>query len=52
PQALADAMRVLLQVKPLRMYMGLLGEERLETRFSAARMVDETLTFYRKFTPR
>jgi D-inositol-3-phosphate glycosyltransferase len=52
PYKLAEAMRVLLQDKPLRMHMGLLGEERLEAQFSAARMVDETLNFYRKFTPK
>lgn len=52
PEALANAMRILLQDKPLRMHMGMLGEERLETHFSAARMVDETLNFYGKFVAR
>ncbi|MCU0498368.1 MAG: glycosyltransferase [Anaerolineae bacterium] len=49
PEALSEAMRVLLQDKPLRMHLGLLGEERLETLFSAANMVDRTLSLYRKF---
>lgn len=49
PAALSEAMRVLLRDKPLRMHLGLLGEERLETLFSAATMVDRTLSLYRKF---
>lgn len=48
PAALADAMRTLLQDKPLRMHMGMMGQDRLETLFNADRMVDETLTLYRK----
>lgn len=44
--ALANAMRTLISDKPLRMHFGLMGEERLEPRFSAARMVDETLRLY------
>jgi glycosyltransferase involved in cell wall biosynthesis len=46
-QALADAMALLLADKPLRMHYGLLGCERLEEKFSAARMVEETLALYK-----
>jgi glycosyltransferase involved in cell wall biosynthesis len=46
--ALADALTRLLSDKPLRQHMGLLGQDRLETHFSAARMVDETAALYRK----
>jgi glycosyltransferase involved in cell wall biosynthesis len=52
PEALADAMRTLLADKPLRMHMGLLGEERLETTFSASRMIEETLQVYRSLLQR
>jgi glycosyltransferase involved in cell wall biosynthesis len=48
PQKLSEAIRVMLHDKPLRMHMGLLGEERLETYFSAAHMVDETLNLYKR----
>ncbi|HEX2622097.1 MAG TPA: glycosyltransferase [Phototrophicaceae bacterium] len=51
PDALVEAMRTLLNDKPLRMHLGMLGEERLETQFSAARMVDETLNLYEKLKP-
>jgi hypothetical protein len=34
--------------KALRMHMGLMGLDRLETHFSAARMVDETLALYQR----
>jgi glycosyltransferase involved in cell wall biosynthesis len=43
---LAEALRKLLSDKPLRQYMGLQGQDRLETHFSAARMVDETAALY------
>jgi glycosyltransferase involved in cell wall biosynthesis len=43
---LAAALRLLLTDAPLRQHMGLLGEDRLEERFTAGRMVDETLTLY------
>lgn len=44
--ALAAALENLLADKPLRQYMGLQGQDRLETDFSAARMVDETAALY------
>jgi glycosyltransferase involved in cell wall biosynthesis len=43
---LAGALRQLLSDKPLRQYMGLVGRDRLETHFSAAHMVDQTLALY------
>jgi glycosyltransferase involved in cell wall biosynthesis len=45
-EALAEALSKLLADKPLRQYMGLQGQDRLETYFSAARMVDETAALY------
>lgn len=48
--ALANALRTLLQDKPLRRHMGLLGEDRLETHFSAARLVDETAALYQRLS--
>jgi glycosyltransferase involved in cell wall biosynthesis len=50
--ALAAAINTLLADAPLRQHMGLLGEDRLEERFSAARMVDETLELYRGLVSR
>lgn len=44
--ALADALRRLLTDAPLRQHMGLMGRDRLETVFNAARMVDETAALY------
>jgi glycosyltransferase involved in cell wall biosynthesis len=44
--ALSAALRQLLSDKPLYQHMGLLGRDRLETRFSAARMIDDTLALY------
>jgi glycosyltransferase involved in cell wall biosynthesis len=44
--ALADTLKKLLTDKPLRQYMGLQGQDRLETQFSAARMTDETAALY------
>lgn len=44
--ALADALRTLLADAALRQHMGLLGRDRLETYFSADRMVDETAALY------
>jgi glycosyltransferase involved in cell wall biosynthesis len=44
--ALAEALTHLLSDKPLRQHMGLLGKDRLETHFSAARMVDQTVELY------
>lgn len=46
--ALAGALVSLLGDAPLRKHMGMLAEDRLETHFSAARMVDETISLYRK----
>jgi glycosyltransferase involved in cell wall biosynthesis len=46
--ALADALVSLLSDTPLRKHMGMLAEDRLESHFSAARMVDETIALYRK----
>lgn len=43
---LSAALRLLLTDAPLRQHMGLLGEDRLEERFTAGRMVDETLGLY------
>lgn len=48
PAALADALRLLLADKALRMHMGLMGLDRLETHFGADRMVDETLALYQR----
>jgi glycosyltransferase involved in cell wall biosynthesis len=47
PAALGDALAELLGDRALRAYMGMMGEDRLETHFSAGRMVDETLALYR-----
>ncbi len=47
PESLADAMRVLLSDKPLRAYMGLMGQDRLEQHFDAERMIDQTAQVYR-----
>ncbi len=52
PTAIADALRVLLNDKPLRMHLGLVGADRLETHFSATQMVDKTLALYRKLADR
>lgn len=47
PSALAAAMRLLLNDKPLRAHMGLIGQDRLEHLFNAERMIDQTLALYR-----
>lgn len=44
--ALEGALDTLLGDEALRRHMGLLGEDRLETLFSAARMVEQTLALY------
>jgi glycosyltransferase involved in cell wall biosynthesis len=44
--ALSEALRRLLQDAPLRQHMGLLGRDRLETHFSAERMVQATRALY------
>ena len=46
--ALAKAMSRLLEDRPLRQHMGLLGAARLEEHFSIERMVNGTLAVYRK----
>lgn len=46
PAQLAQAMRLLLVDKPLRQHMGLLGRDRLETHFSAEKMVEDTAALY------
>lgn len=43
---LARALDALLSDRSLRLHMGLMGEDRLETHFSAGRMADETITIY------
>lgn len=43
---LAAALSQLLADAPLRRHMGLLGRDRMERHFSAARMVDETVSLY------
>lgn len=47
--ALAAAMSRLAADRALRAYMGLLAAARVETAFSDARMVQETITYYRRF---
>jgi len=46
PEALADALRILLDDRPLRTHMGLVGEDRLEQHFTAKHMTDKTLNIY------
>lgn len=47
---LAEAMTMLLRDAPLRKHMGLMGLERLETHFSVAKMVNETVALYEQLT--
>lgn len=47
-EALAGALDTLLRDEALRLHMGLLGRDRLETHFSAGRMADETAALYRE----
>jgi glycosyltransferase involved in cell wall biosynthesis len=47
-EALAGALKQFLADKPLRQHMGLLGRDRLETHFSAARMIDEHAALYQR----
>lgn len=44
--ALVEALRLLMQDRSLRLHMGLLGEDRLETQFSVAPMAEATLKVY------
>jgi glycosyltransferase involved in cell wall biosynthesis len=46
--ALAEALSRLLEDAALRRHMGLLGQDRLETTFSVARMADETHAVYQR----
>lgn len=48
PAALSEALLALIDDPPLRQHMGLLGEDRLETAFSAERMIDATLRLYQR----
>ena len=50
--ALAAAMQILLQDRALRRYMGLLGEDRVESVFSVQRMAEETLAIYQQIQPK
>nr|MCU0514450.1 glycosyltransferase [Anaerolineae bacterium] len=52
PDALAQALRVLLPDRSLRAYLGLNGEDRLDRLFSAARMAEETIAVYEDFLTR
>ncbi len=45
-EALAGALYLLLHDRVLARYMGLLGQDRLETHFSMSRMVEETIAIY------
>ncbi len=45
---LTHAIEILLTDRPLRKYMGLLGEDRLQHVFSVEQMVKQTLTIYQK----
>ncbi len=44
--ALADALALLLGDKALRRHLGLMGQDRLEQHFTAARMIGETIALY------
>ncbi|MDQ7026627.1 MAG: glycosyltransferase family 4 protein [Anaerolineae bacterium] len=46
PDSLAQAMRMLVDDRALRAYMGLMAEDRLEQHFTVARMADETIAVY------
>jgi len=48
PAAIAQAVDTLIKDEALRRHMGLLGQERLETVFSAARMIAATKAIYNK----
>lgn len=45
-KGLAKALKQLLEDKPLRQHMGLLGRDRLETHFDVQQMVDQTAALY------
>jgi glycosyltransferase involved in cell wall biosynthesis len=46
--AIADALTRLIADAPLRRHMGLLGRDRLETQFSVAKMIEETIQVYQQ----
>lgn len=48
PADLATALEVLLNDQPLRRHFGLVGQERGETHFGAARMIDAAAALYRR----
>jgi glycosyltransferase involved in cell wall biosynthesis len=48
PDALAQAMLMLVNDRALRAHMGLMAEDRLEQHFTVARMADETIDVYNK----
>lgn len=50
PSAIAEALTMLLRDRALRRHMGLMGEDRLERHFSAARMAEATRDFYHTVT--
>jgi glycosyltransferase involved in cell wall biosynthesis len=45
---IAEALQYTFSDRALRQYMGLMGQDRLETCFSAARMVDATAALYNR----
>jgi glycosyltransferase involved in cell wall biosynthesis len=47
-EAIAYALRLLLQDKSLRQYMGFNGEDRLESQFNVSKMSEKTLSLYRR----
>jgi glycosyltransferase involved in cell wall biosynthesis len=49
---LAAHLRRLLADAPLRRHMGLLGQDRLETEFSVAKMTDSVLALYEELVTR
>jgi len=51
PAALAQAIDLLLSDTPLRRHLGLVGQERGESVFSAARMIDATVALYERIAP-
>ena len=50
--ALTAALHALLNDRALRRHMGLLGQDRLEAHFTAARMVDQTAALYQELVER
>lgn len=50
PEALASAVDALFADRALRRYMGLLGQDRLETEFSAEKMIEATAGVYEKLS--